>query len=94
VRLLLLHRLGRKLLSCAERLSCAIASIAIAQAQKARSFELRAALELAKLYQSTGRPADAHSVLALALDGFAPTPEFREIGQTLALLAALEAGAQ
>jgi len=36
-----------------------LTAIAIAQQQKARSFELRAALSLAKLYQSTDRPADA-----------------------------------
>ena len=39
-----------------------LTAIAIAQQQKARSFELRAALSLAKLYQSTGRAADAHAV--------------------------------
>jgi predicted ATPase len=33
-----------------------LAAIAIAQAQKARSFELQAALALAKLYQSNDRP--------------------------------------
>ena len=47
-----------------------LTAIAIAQQQKARSFELRAALSLAKLYQSTGRPVDAHDVLAPALEGF------------------------
>ena len=56
-----------------------LTAIAIAQQQKARSFELRAALSLAKLYQSTGRAADAHAVLAPALEGFSPTPEFPEI---------------
>ena len=40
-----------------------LAAIAVAQAQKARSFELRAALSLAKLYRATGRDADAHAVL-------------------------------
>jgi hypothetical protein len=40
-----------------------LAAIAIAQARNARSFELQAALSLAKLYQSTGRPIDAHAVL-------------------------------
>jgi tetratricopeptide (TPR) repeat protein len=45
-------------------------AIAIARRQAARSFELRAALPLAKLYQSTGRPADAYAVLAPALEGF------------------------
>ena len=41
----------------------------------------------------TGRPADAHVVLGSALEGFAPTPEFPEIEEGLALLAALETGA-
>src|SRR5262249_18489163 len=36
-------------------------AIAIAQSQKARSFELRAALSLAKLYRSINRDADAHA---------------------------------
>src|SRR5215471_8294067 len=47
-----------------------LTAIAIAQQQKARSFELRAALSLAKLYHSTDRPADVHAVLASALKGF------------------------
>src|SRR5262249_12735616 len=46
------------------------AAIAIAQSQKARSFELRAALSLAKLYRSTNRDADAHAVLASTAEGF------------------------
>jgi class 3 adenylate cyclase/predicted ATPase len=66
-------------------------AIAIAQQQGARSFELRAAVALAKLYQSTARPADAHAVLAPALDGFAPTPEMPEIAEAQSLLAALAA---
>ena len=47
-----------------------LTAIAVAKQQGTRSFELRAALSLAKLYQSTGRAADAHAVLAPALDGF------------------------
>ena len=46
-------------------------------------------LSLAKLYQSTGRPAEAHAVLAPALEGFSPTPEMPEIAEAQALLAAL-----
>ena len=64
-------------------------AIAVAKQQGTRSFELRAALSLAKLYQSTGRPADAHAVLAPALEGFSPTPEMPEIAEAQALLAAL-----
>jgi predicted ATPase len=66
-----------------------LAAIAIAQAQKARSFELQAALSLAKLYQSTARLADARAVLAQALEGFAPTPEMPETAEAQALLAEL-----
>ena len=64
-------------------------AIAIAKEQGARSPHLQAALALAKLYQSTGRPADAHAVLAPALEGFSPTPEMPEIAEAQALLAAL-----
>ncbi len=66
-----------------------LTAIAVARRQTTRSFELRAALSLAKLYQSTGRLADAHGVLAPALEGFAPTPEMPEIAEAEALLAAL-----
>ena len=68
-----------------------LAAIAIAQAQKARSFELRAALALARLFRSTGRPAAAHVVLVPALTGFTPTPDLPEIAEARALLGALAA---
>ena len=66
-----------------------LTAVAIAQQQKARSFGLRAALSLARLYQSTGRPVEAHDALAPALEGFSPTPEMPEIAEAQALLAAL-----
>jgi tetratricopeptide (TPR) repeat protein len=66
-----------------------LAAIAVAQQQKARSFELRAALSLAELYESTGRPIDAHDVLGPALAGFSPTPEFSQIAEAKALFDAL-----
>ena len=47
-----------------------LTALVIARQQKTRSFELRAALSLAKLYQSTGRAADAHGVLEPALGGW------------------------
>jgi predicted ATPase len=68
-------------------------AIAIAREQGSRSFGLRAALSLAKLYQSTGRPADAPAVLTPALEGFSPTSEMPEIAEAQALLVAIEAGA-
>jgi predicted ATPase len=65
------------------------AAIAIAQSQNARSFELRAALSLAKLYRATKRDADAHAVLAPAVEGFPPTRQFPELTEAQALLAVL-----
>jgi predicted ATPase len=65
------------------------AAIAIAQSQKARSFELRAALSLAKLYHAANRDADAHAVLAPAVEGFRPTQQFPELTAAQTLLVAL-----
>ena len=66
-------------------------AIAVAKEQGARSYELLASLLLAKLYNSTGRPAEARAVLAPALEGFSPTPEMPEIAAAHALLATLAA---
>ena len=62
-------------------------AVAIARRQGARSFGLRGALSLAKLFQSANRPTDARAVLAPALEGFSPTPEMPEIAEAQALLA-------
>ena len=70
------------------------AALAVGKQQGARSFKLRAALALAKLHQSTGRPADAHAVLAPALEVFAPTPEMPEIAEAQALLECLARGGE
>ena len=64
-------------------------AIAVAQSQKARSFELRAALALAKLYRAANRDADAHAVLAPAVEGFPPTQQFPELTEAQTLLSAL-----
>ena len=64
-------------------------AIDVARRQQTRAFELRAALSLAKLYQSCGSAADARAVLAPALEGFSSTPEFPEIEEAQVLLAAL-----
>ena len=66
-----------------------LAAISVARKGSARSFGLRAALALAKLYQSTARTVEAHDILELALEGFVPTPELPEIADAQALLAAL-----
>ena len=68
------------------------AAISVAHQQGARSFGLRAALALAKLVQSMGRPVEAHTVLAPALEGFSLTPEMPEIEEAQALLEDLAVG--
>jgi tetratricopeptide (TPR) repeat protein len=68
-----------------------LAAIAIAREQDARSFGLQAALALAKLHQLTGRPTEAHAVIAPSLEGFVPTKEMPEIADAQALLTALAA---
>jgi predicted ATPase len=65
------------------------AAIAIAQSQKARSFELRAVLSLAKLYRAANRDAYAQALLAPAVEGFLPTRQFPELTEAQALLSAL-----
>jgi predicted ATPase len=64
-----------------------LAAISVAQKQGARSFELRAALALARLYRSSDRMADAHAALVPSLQGFPPTLAFPEIAEARALLA-------
>jgi adenylate cyclase len=64
-------------------------AIAVAQQQQARSFELRAALTLAKLYRATNRDADAYAVLAPAAEGFPPTQQFPELIEAQTLLSAI-----
>ncbi len=90
-----LHRLRGEILlkhdadSPAPAEEALLTAIDIAKQQRGRFFGLRAALSLAKLYLSTGRPADAHAVLAPALEGFSPTTEMPEIAESLALLGRL-----
>ncbi len=68
-----------------------LAAIAVAKEQGARSFELRAALSLAKLYAGTERPARAHAVLVPALEEFTLTSRFPEVKDALDIVAVVEA---
>ena len=87
-----LHRVRGDILADREPAAAQAAyheALRIAQSQGARTFELQAAHALAKLLERTGRPAEAHAILAPALEGFSPTAEMPEIGEAQALLAAL-----
>jgi hypothetical protein len=67
-----------------------LVAIAVAKQQGTRSFELRAALSLAKLYTATDLPACAHAVLAPVLEGFSLTSKFPEIEEALEVFAAVK----
>jgi predicted ATPase len=90
-----MHRIGAEILLKRDPADTAAAeqslqtAIAIAQSQKARSFELRAALSLAKLYHAANRNADAHAVLAPAVGAFPPTQQFPELIEGQALISVL-----
>jgi predicted ATPase len=69
-------------------------AIATARRQHSHLYHLRAAVSLAKLYQSTSHDGQALAVLALALDTFEPTSEFAEIREARAQRAELDAHAR
>jgi tetratricopeptide (TPR) repeat protein len=67
-------------------------AIEIARSQQTRTFELRAALSLAKLYKTTGRDQVASEVLIPALVGFnagAEVPEIEEARRLLTMHSAI-----
>jgi hypothetical protein len=90
-----LHRLRdeillkRDLANAAPADEAFLSAIAVAQAQKAPSFELRAAPDLARLHSSMGRSADVHALLASALGSFRRPRNFPEIEKAQTLLTAL-----
>jgi predicted ATPase len=66
-------------------------AIAIAQQQKARSFELRAALDLARLWRSQGKPQQARELLASVYGWFTEGFDTRDLKEAKALLEELAA---
>jgi predicted ATPase len=84
----LLLKLQRPDVAAAE--SAFMRAIEIARGQQTRTFELRAALSLAKLYKTTGRDQLAGELLAPALVGFSAGPEVPEVEEARRLLAMQE----
>jgi class 3 adenylate cyclase/predicted ATPase len=80
----LLLKLRRPDVAAAE--SALMRAIEIARRQQTRTFELRAALSLAKLYKATGRDQLAGELLAPALVGFDAGPEVPEVEEAHRLL--------
>jgi hypothetical protein len=66
-------------------------SMAVAQSQKARSLELRAAADLARLYRDQGRLAEAHDLLAPVYGWFTEGFDTPDLKEAKALLDALDA---
>jgi tetratricopeptide (TPR) repeat protein len=65
-------------------------ALALARRQQARSWELRAALSLARLWQRQGKRDDAHALLAPIYGWFTEGFDTADLQETKALLAALE----
>ncbi|MGY3620342.1 adenylate/guanylate cyclase domain-containing protein [Bradyrhizobium sp. USDA 10063] len=85
-----LHRVRGELLLRGENLSAAKdalnRALQIAQSQQTKTFELRSALGLARLYRMNGRAGEVQEVLAPALAGFdmrQDLPEIREAEELL-----------
>jgi class 3 adenylate cyclase/predicted ATPase len=85
-----LHRLTGTVLLAENKLDEGQASlqqaIRIAQAQKAKSLELRAARDLARLWGEQGRRADARDLLALVYSWFTEGFDTADLKETKALL--------
>jgi predicted ATPase len=66
-------------------------ALSIARAQKARSWELRAAMSMAQLRRDQGKRAQAHDLLAPVYDWFTEGFDTRDLQEAKALLDSLSA---
>jgi predicted ATPase len=83
-----LYRLkGELLRKSPEAEQCFEQSIRLAQAQNAKSWELRAALSLAHLYQSQNKEKEARECVARVFDGFTEGFDTADLKEAKALLA-------
>ena len=69
--------------------TCFQHALAIARRQQARSWELRAAMSLARLWQQQGKQAEAHALLAPVYGWFTEGFDTADLQETRALLDAL-----
>jgi predicted ATPase len=74
--------------------ACFLKAITIAQHQQAKSWELRAATNLARLWQHQGKNKQAHKLLAEVYNWFTEGFETKDLQEAKALIAALEGRGQ
>jgi TOMM system kinase/cyclase fusion protein len=91
-----LHRLKGELLLAlsaekhAEAETCFHQALAVARRQQAKSWELRAAMGLSRLWERQGKRAEARQLLAEVYDGFTEGFDTADLQEAKALLAELE----
>jgi predicted ATPase len=68
---------------------CFLKAIEVARSQQAKSWELRASTSLARLWQSQGKKAEAHQMLAEIYGWFTEGFETKDLQDAKALLAEL-----
>ena len=73
----------------AEAEACFLKAIEIAQKQQAKSLDLRAVMSLARLWQSQGKRAEAHQLLAGIYHWFTEGFETKDLQEAKALLKTL-----
>ena len=72
--------------------ACFQKAIAIARQQQAKSWELRASISLARLWQQQGKPREAHELLFAIYDWFTEGFDTKDLQEAKALLAELAEG--
>jgi predicted ATPase len=93
-----IHRLTGELLlaGCADQQAASEASfhqaLIVARAQQAKSWELRAAISLSRLWQQQGKRAEAHALLAPVYGWFTEGFDTADLKDAKALLDELEDG--
>ena len=85
-----LHRLQGTLTRQSDAEPCFLEAIRIAQRQRAKSLELRAATSLSRLWANTGKVGEAHALLSAIYDGFTEGFDTADLSDAKSLLEQLE----
>jgi predicted ATPase len=82
-------RLRQAVPDAAQAEACFHQALAISRRQQAKSWELRAALSLSRLWQQQGKPDEAHALLAPIYGWFTEGFDTADLQEANALLEAL-----